>query len=580
VLALESASALLLLAGLVRERLDVGIQSDLFALACALLPFHLARGLAWAGRAPAPPTWLQLLELGSLAGLAWREPPGWAFSLAGVAALALGLHALTSPGEARGSSVLARFALACAIGAVLVRWARGEPLALACLLPLGMTLAEGLQPRGGVAQGDGLRRLAIACAILGPALSRACGALTLIALAVPATQIAWLALVHGRTPPAERARRLRRAVARASLSAAACALALGGLELGLRLAPNRYRDVVLPTEQPFHVPGAVYRYEGPPFGPRVPPDLRVELRWNSAGWHDVDHAAQKPPGRLRVLVLGDSYVEGLMVPTESLYHRQLERLLAASSGGREVEVIGIGHSSWGQAEELACLEREGLGYEPDLVLVEFLPSNDVRNNLPELERAAQDDYWGTTPARRLYVSALEAGCLSLALVGDKADLLLRALRGHRDPIDVGVYQLSPRVRPDLWTAAWERTEALLRRVQGVLGDVPLAVVVFTIPAEIEACTPDPPPTAEGADMTLPARRMRELCARLGVPCLDLAPRFARLPAERRAELHLLPWDGHWGAAGHAAAAEETAQFLTRETSLWRELTARDLRRSE
>lgn len=580
-LILELLAVCALMGGLARERAAAGIQGDLLALACLLLPFHQARGWAWAGRTDRLlGRWVTPLEWLTLAGSWIYPPPGWAFWTGGGASVlfvargALGAESEPQARLSSGEDLPGRVALISALAVCVVSAARGEALALLWVVGLVPAVWEALHPRRGRRPVDGIRRLAAGCVLLASCLGRSAGTVLPTALAYTVGTLAMVALFVS-TGAATSRRSLLRVTGRVLVPAVILALVFAAAELTLRAFPNSYRDAVVSLDQPFHVPGALYRYEGPPLAPRVPPERVVEFRWNSRGWHDVDHALEKAPGSKRLLVLGDSYVEGIMVPTEQLLARQVERLLAPHCD-HQLEVISLGHSSWGQAEELRCLDEEGLAYDPDVVVLEFLPANDLRNNLPALEQAAQEDYWGLTPARRLSVSALRSRVLSLAFACDKLDLALRALRGRVDPIDAGAYQETPAQRPELWAAAWTRTEELLRAFQARLDlhRAQLVVVVFTSPAEIEARVAGTGPVQPGAlDVTLPARRITAICQRLGIPCLDLADRFARLPPEERSAIHMLPWDGHWGPEGHAAAAREVTRFLL-ETGIWAKAMAR------
>jgi lysophospholipase L1-like esterase len=108
----------------------------------------------------------------------------------------------------------------------------------------------------------------------------------------------------------------------------------------------------------------------------------VTFRANALGFNDVEHSLAKPPGRFRVLLLGDSFVEGFQVRPERHLARLLEGL--AARDGHDVEVVAMGISGYGQAQELATYESVGRPYRPDLVVAFFCP-NDLWNNLVGIE---------------------------------------------------------------------------------------------------------------------------------------------------------------------------------------------------
>lgn len=76
----------------------------------------------------------------------------------------------------------------------------------------------------------------------------------------------------------------------------------------------------------------------------VSEDYDVTVLTNSAGFHDVEHALVKSHGVYRILVLGDSYIEGLQVPIEQNFVRQLERMVGDWITEKQVEVINLGVS--------------------------------------------------------------------------------------------------------------------------------------------------------------------------------------------------------------------------------------------
>lgn len=104
-------------------------------------------------------------------------------------------------------------------------------------------------------------------------------------------------------------------------------------------------------------------------------DHRVVIRTNDRGLNDDPlPSLAKPEGTLRVLMLGDSFVQGFSVGRDDLFVDLLERLWQAE--GRKVEVINAGTQAYDTAQAVAWLEQNGSAYEPDVVLL-FPYENDL-----------------------------------------------------------------------------------------------------------------------------------------------------------------------------------------------------------
>jgi hypothetical protein len=110
-----------------------------------------------------------------------------------------------------------------------------------------------------------------------------------------------------------------------------------------------------------------------PFSYRPDPQLGWTLR------QDRGYRLDKPDEAFRIVVLGDEHSE----PKQGdAWWRLLEHELDGCSvaGGKRVEVLSFGVSSYGTAQELAMLETVAIRYRPDLVLLQFTPHNDPQNN--------------------------------------------------------------------------------------------------------------------------------------------------------------------------------------------------------
>ena len=141
------------------------------------------------------------------------------------------------------------------------------------------------------------------------------------------------------------------------------AAALLALELGLR---------VLWTKQ--LIPGA--GIEQPHFHHRLLPHTRYPFTsaeyhaattTNRYGLRGPDPVIPKPPGIIRILLLGDSYIFGFPVQDEETAAVLIERGLRAR--GYSVEVVNGGVSGYSPTLHYLSLRDQFLAFEPDLVLL-------------------------------------------------------------------------------------------------------------------------------------------------------------------------------------------------------------------
>ena len=94
---------------------------------------------------------------------------------------------------------------------------------------------------------------------------------------------------------------------------------------------------------------------------------RVINAYNSAGFRDIEHKISKPPGITRVVVLGDSLSEGYGVEWKYVFANFLQAEL-----GRNHEVLNLAMGGLNTPQEIHLLAREGLRYQPDLVILNFV----------------------------------------------------------------------------------------------------------------------------------------------------------------------------------------------------------------
>lgn len=113
---------------------------------------------------------------------------------------------------------------------------------------------------------------------------------------------------------------------------------------------------------------------------RMPPNQTFVYRGktiitNSHGLRDDEFSRRKPRGEWRVLCLGESGTFGEGVAARDTYSEVLERRLQAAYPDGRFQVVNAGLPSYTSFQMATYLERVGLAFSPDLVIV-YSGSND------------------------------------------------------------------------------------------------------------------------------------------------------------------------------------------------------------
>ncbi|MCP4613825.1 MAG: tetratricopeptide repeat protein [Planctomycetes bacterium] len=105
-----------------------------------------------------------------------------------------------------------------------------------------------------------------------------------------------------------------------------------------------------------------------------PDFIQTYERTNSYGQRDRERTFQKHDGVRRILLLGDSVVEGYGLRESETISQQLEDLY----GDGSTEVLNFGISAYCTRAEVELLEVKGLRFDPDVVVLVFV-ENDFDN---------------------------------------------------------------------------------------------------------------------------------------------------------------------------------------------------------
>lgn len=269
-------------------------------------------------------------------------------------------------------------------------------------------------------------------------------------------------------------------------------------------------------------------------------EYRYDFRHNRFGLRDTDHDFAKPPGTVRILGLGDSFTYGVGAAFEETWLYRLEQALNARAGGEKVEIIKAGVARFFPEPERLLLEKLGLRFQPDRVLVGFTP-NDLIDTCLGIEAITVDEsgFLMSREARQLGTVGLQ-----LYLHSAFARLLLSKLvvsgstRACLAPADASDGDYGRR-------SEWEQVEAEYGRMSRLAGVAGARFAIVYIPER--------GPWGEEQDYQV--KRLREWSAAHGAQFIDALPAFRAHPDP--VSLHY-PKDGHCTVSGYALVAEVVA----------------------
>lgn len=291
---------------------------------------------------------------------------------------------------------------------------------------------------------------------------------------------------------------------------------------------------------------------------------KIPVHTTPAGFRDREHTLDKPDGVYRIAVLGDEYSEAMAVKLTQTWWWQLPARLqqCGFQPDKLVEVLNFGVGGYGTAQEYVMLETQAMRYQPDLVLLEFSPS-DVMDNSPALAKDTDrpfftldphgvpriDDSFALAPSfdermqtRYRLAEEIADHSRSYQLGRQLAELAFIGEAHAREDTQV----LQP-PRDAAWENAWRVTEALIAKTASFTrrNGAQLALVAI------------PHPRQAGEGMGYPDQRLSAFGARSGIRVLSLTE-------ELTPDMYLL--SGRWTAEAHAIAAKSVAQRLCRATA--------------
>jgi len=273
------------------------------------------------------------------------------------------------------------------------------------------------------------------------------------------------------------------------------------------------------------------------------------------GLRGAEHPLQRPSGKYRVLILGDSFTEGVHVGEDDVFSARLESM------NRQIEALNAGVGGYGTVQEYLYLISEGRKFKPDLALVMFF-DNDLTDNCLSYYAG-----FGSRPYARLMdgeveiVERLDASdFLRFTIPVPFRSQLSRHSYLYYVLNTYGYQRLFQQRMRSLQQADLKRTMNceqyrilfwLLKRMNEIMRADNGEFAVVLIPSSEEA----------SSGTSAAQEPIMKFCGETGLKCLSLLDRFAR--DQRSGSRLYFDRDIHWTGAGHAVAAEEIGDFVSR-----------------
>ena len=325
------------------------------------------------------------------------------------------------------------------------------------------------------------------------------------------------------------------------------------------------------------------------------------IKVNSQGQRDYEHTRQKPTNTIRIAILGDSFSEALQISIENTFWSVMQRELqsALATRGKQVEVLNFGVSKFSTAQELIMLRQRVWQFEPDVVVLQVTPGNDIRDNSRALADHSNalpffvykdgtlvldDSLLKTRNEQFTYKLRQSLAGTALNWLRNNSrvvGLLYTARETYSSPIAQQGNDNSSLTEPGMdddvfrypidrdWEDAWLVTERLIVQMRDEVEAKGAQFLVVTATKGIQVA-PDSELVSEYmkklgvTKLSYPDTRIKELGVREKIDVLNLAPPFLEFARRTQTYLHGFgntKGKGHWNEAGHKLAGELIAERL-------------------
>lgn len=302
-------------------------------------------------------------------------------------------------------------------------------------------------------------------------------------------------------------------------------------------------------------------------------EISGHIKINSKGLRDVEHTYEKK-GTFRILGLGDSFVFGHGVEYNESFLTVLEDKLNKNFTD-SIEIIKAGTPGIGPQAYLNILEKEGLKYSPDMVLVCIFIGNDINDiRLSASPPSVSDSIRIKAPDQHKQVSAtVKEGKSTTAI----KDFLRRHVHLYSFVVDrlksipsisrflqmnnlasglIGGYVIDilKKDYSNEYKAKWDEAFNSLMKMKELNSNMIICIIPSREQIDslrLSKALAQLGYNKEDIDIEHPNRLIKEFCVANGLLCIDMLPSFRKASGKQL----YFEIDPHFNKEGHKLAAD-------------------------
>ena len=279
----------------------------------------------------------------------------------------------------------------------------------------------------------------------------------------------------------------------------------------------------------------------------------------------------------RALILGDSF----SVDGDDSFGRLLGEYLSA----RDIRSLNLARSGFGYGDYLSMLQRYGVAFQPDIVIVNTYVGNDTSDTAYRPARTRGGKQFAKRWLARSYLGSLLLEVREKAISKNRLERVARVResrgRGPSELVNPFLVELSW-AHPDCFLTnllletpdalpAWEANQATLLEIERIADSMNARLLLSVLPDSVQVndshhafykelgFTLD----ARMLGTSIPQDLLGRFCADHELWCLDLLPAFRQ---HREHELYKTG-DSHWNAEGNRLAFEVVRDELERSSAV-------------